>query len=673
MSKLCIYKYNTEITETSDESNNEVDEEEKKAQEIKAQDKILENIEKGFTSEKFNTTNIENGKDEIIETNRMTITLTNIDNQKNKNIKNVNTTTINIGVCENLLRKAYNISQDQKIYMKKIDVIQEGMKIPKVEYDLYSKLNGSNLIKLNLSVCQNTKVNISVPIIITESLDKLNTSSGYFNDICYTSTSDNGTDITLKDRKDEFIKGNKAVCQDGCEFSEYDYQNKKAQCSCDVKQSSNSYADMLIDKEKLFKNFVNIKNIANVHLLKCYKSLFSKNGIKRNIGFYTIIVILVFHLVCLFIFYKNETNKIEDKIQDIIFGIKNWQLVNEEKKEKSKTKKLNTITKTKSGKNKRNKKKKVKKEINNENNNCFQSKQILIKDSNSNPPKKIKRKNKKSVNNNIIRMNTANNINNIILERSKNQDQINEKNKIIQKTKEIMAFKEQELNQLKYNLALQYDKRSYCEYYLSLIKTKHNLIFSFYYKNDYNSRIIKKDLFLISFIIHYTVNALFFNDSTMHKIYEDNGKFQFIYQLPQIIYSSIISAFINSLLKILSLSEEGILEFKQNKKTEDLEERKRRLDFRLRIKFILFFIISIDFILMFWYYLSMFCAIYVNTQIHLIKDSLISFGLSLLYPFGIYLLPGFFRSPSLSGKNKENKKNGQKRYLYTSAKLLQFL
>ena len=78
-------------------------------------------------------------------------------------------------------------------------------------------------------------MDISVPVIISESLDKLNTSSGYYNDICYTSTSDNGTDITLKDRKDEFIKGNKAVCQDGCDFSEYDYQNKKAQCSCDVK------------------------------------------------------------------------------------------------------------------------------------------------------------------------------------------------------------------------------------------------------------------------------------------------------------------------------------------------------------------------------------------------------------------------------------------------------
>ena len=205
-------------------------------------------------------------------------------------------------------------------------------------------------------------------------------------------------------------------------------------------------------------------------------------------------------------------------------------------------------------------------------------------------------------------MNTNNNINNIILEGTRDQDKLEDKKKIIQKTKEIMAYKEQELNQLKYNLALKYDKRTYCDYYLSLIKTKHDLIFSFYYNNDYNSRIIKIDLFFISFIIHYTVNALFFNDDTMHEIYETNGKFQFIYQLPQIIYSSIISAVLNTLMKILALSEDGILEFKHNKKIDDLEERKGRLNFRLKIKFILFFIISICFILMFWYYLSMFCA-----------------------------------------------------------------
>jgi hypothetical protein len=62
LSELCIYKYKEDIKESSDK-NIEVNEEEKKAQEIKVQDKILDNIEKGFTSEKFDTTNIESGKD----------------------------------------------------------------------------------------------------------------------------------------------------------------------------------------------------------------------------------------------------------------------------------------------------------------------------------------------------------------------------------------------------------------------------------------------------------------------------------------------------------------------------------------------------------------------------------------------------------------------------------
>ena len=48
----------------------------------------------------------------------------------------------------------------------------------------------------------------------------------------------------------------------------------------------------------------------------------------------------------------------------------------------------------------------------------------------------------------------------------------------------------------------------------------------------------------------------------------------------------------------------------------------------------------------------MFCSIYVNTQIHLIKDTIISFAISLIYPFGIYLIPGIFRLSSLRAKDK---------------------
>ena len=115
-----------------------------------------------------------------------------------------------------------------------------------------------------------------------------------------------------------------------------------------------------------------------------------------------------------------------------------------------------------------------------------------------------------------------------------------------------------------YDLALKYDKRTYRQYYISLLRTKHLLFFSFCKNKDYNSRIIKMDLFFISFAIYYTINALFFNDNTMHKIYVDEGSYNFIYQLPQIIYSSLISTVINIILKFLALAEGNILDHKKS-------------------------------------------------------------------------------------------------------------
>ena len=99
------------------------------------------------------------------------------------------------------------------------------------------------------------------------------------------------------------------------------------------------------------------------------------------------------------------------------------------------------------------------------------------------------------------------------------------------KNKKDINLNDYELNNLPYIQALELDKRTFIDYYISLIKTKQLLIFTFYTKNDYNSSIIKICLFLFCFASYFIVNALFFNDSTMHKIYEDQGKYDLIYQI----------------------------------------------------------------------------------------------------------------------------------------------
>jgi len=69
----------------------------------------------------------------------------------------------------------------------------------------------------------------------------------------------------------------------------------------------------------------------------------------------------------------------------------------------------------------------------------------------------------------------------------------------------------------------------------------------------------------------------------------------------------------------------------------------------------------------FWYFISCFCAAYKNTQLILIEDTLISFTTSMIYPFGLKLLPGIFRIPALRAPKKDMK------YMYKISRLLNIL
>ena len=143
----------------------------------------------------------------------------------------------------------------------------------------------------------------------------------------------------------------------------------------------------------------------------------------------------------------------------------------------------------------------------------------------------------------------------------------------------------------------------------------------------------------------------------MHKIYTDNSDYDILYQIPQIFYSSIISSIANVLLRNLSLSENSILELKKEAYYNFNKGKKkaRQIEKCLRIKLILFFIISFILQLFFWYFIACFCGVYINTQMILFKDTFISFGISMLYPFLFYLLPGIFRIPALRAKDKNLK------------------
>ena len=225
-----------------------------------------------------------------------------------------------------------------------------------------------------------------------------------------------------------------------------------------------------------------------------------------------------------------------------------------------------------------------------------------------------------------------------------------------------------ELNWLIYKDAIKLDKRSNCEYYVALINSKQLFIFTFCSFNDYNSGVVKKFMFFLSFVFHYTISALFFDERNMHQIYEDKGKYNFGYQIPYIIFSAIISTvLLRLMLQFLVLTDKDILEVKlQETKNKAIIMKEKKLK-SMKIKFATFFVLNFILLTLFWYYLTSFNAIYENTQIYLIENTFISFGISLVYPFIINIFPMIIRMSSIHSKNKDQE------YFYKISQILQII
>ena len=108
--------------------------------------------------------------------------------------------------------------------------------------------------------------------------------------------------LNLNDRKKKFMDKNMTLCEENCNLIDYDYKTENAKCSCKVKISLPIYEDIVFDKNILCQSFTDVKNIINIHLLKCYKKVFTKESLKNNYGFFIFLIIFVLFFITLILF-----------------------------------------------------------------------------------------------------------------------------------------------------------------------------------------------------------------------------------------------------------------------------------------------------------------------------------------------------------------------------------
>ena len=154
------------------------------------------------------------------------------------------------------------------------------------------------------------------------------------------------------------------------------------------------------------------------------------------------------------------------------------------------------------------------------------------------------------------------------------------------------------------------------------------------------------------FSLYITLNVVFYSDDILHLIYQDKGEYKLIYQIPITFYSSVISFALSIILKKLSLSQNDVISIKSKKNIKKIITWSFKIKNCMKKRIVIFYIIGFVFLICFWYYVTAFCAVFQNVQVSLLKNTMLTFLLSMVYPFLLNLFPAIFRMYSFYSNQK---------------------
>lgn len=173
----------------------------------------------------------------------------------------------------------------------KIDIKRNDTPSTQVEYQV---INSETDQILDLSKCNHNKINIYAPVdfdpeyfeeithLKEQGYDMFNSSDSFYNDICAVYTSENGTDVLLKDRKNDYYNQNLTLCEENCEYKSFDIETSKVNCECETKTEVNSdVSETSFSPNIVFENFYSFEKYTNYKVLKCYDLAFNSEKLKK--------------------------------------------------------------------------------------------------------------------------------------------------------------------------------------------------------------------------------------------------------------------------------------------------------------------------------------------------------------------------------------------------------
>ena len=491
--------------------------------------------------------------------------------------------------------------------------------------------------------------------------------NSFYQDICSPYETENGTDILLSDRIDYIYNNENTKCQSNCHFSNYSLESKYLVCTCSSNEEAIKENNEEKDKFKaktLSEGFIEVWKNSNYKILKCINAIMSVDLVSKNVGSFAVIIYFLVHMVSLYFAISNGISPLQTKLK--------YQLKDDIEKNHLKIKINIEELFYPPKKNKHIRKLVLRKETE-------IKKPVKVNRRNVNAKTQVQKYNKANLE--VQNISSENSLNPDLatiekkgeLKRRKtrelkedlkeekkrksklyNKEIIHSKKNMIQKVQKNIDYSDLELNELEYEEAIQLDKRTFPQLYWATIQREHIIFYIFVKCNDFSLLSIKLIRLIFLIVTNMALNAFLFSDDSIHKLFVDHGKYDFIRQIPKIFYSIVFSELIELFLCYLSLTDRPMYRIKSYVLKNDANKIEEEFKC-MKIKLTMYYLFTTIFFALYWYIISVFCGVYTNTQIAFIKDSAISFSICLIYPFIIYFFSNSLRICALRDSKKRLK------------------
>ena len=211
-----------------------------------------------------------------------------------------------------------------------------------------------------------------------------------------------------------------------------------------------------------------------------------------------------------------------------------------------------------------------------------------------------------------------------------------------------MSKTDDDLQDMDYEEAIIYDKRSILKMYWGFLVDTQIILGTFCTDNYLNLLVIKLSFLIFTFQISFFLNAFFFTDEYISNAYHNDGVLDFFSGLPKSIYSFLATLITTNLLKMLSNSQSELKKVIKRKRSSDNYRKiiNNKLN-KLKKKLIAYFSIVLFLEIFFLYYVTVFCAVYRYSQKYWFIGCLESFAMDSLVALITCIFLSFFRYISI--------------------------